>query len=339
RLFSITTDVTAPFSLIFEGCDRVTLALGDVKKLTTNLKVVDSEILAEDTRLLEDAIPSLVSAFEPALADALKPFVLPSFAGFKLKVSESKGLGKTGNSYNHIGLYAQLMLPTAQCSRSFPKALVSLRSSVMHSEAQRWPTAVLDVSTRGGQDDAEYSYRVDRGLWTTYMKPDLMKRLEVTHPRLALQGVHEIEVRARLADDPHGVSAPVKVAMRVDLDAPSVVLRPNGESRTLEVIAHDAVTTDGLLQYAYRLGGASFSEFGTPLALSLDEIEESGSVEVQVRDETGNVGAASYRAAPPPADSSEAPRGGCAATGGEIFVLATALLGLGSLWRRRASRR
>ncbi len=348
RLFSLTADLSVPLSVIFSGCDTITPALGDLKQLITHVRTANSEILAEDPEALAQLIPTLISFLEPAVATALQPIAIPALAGFKLKVSEAKGLVPIAgtDAYNHLGLYAELVLANAQCARSAPTAVASLKRSVIPSAAELrlsserplpWPVAVLDVKALGADGTAEYAYRVDGGLWTTFLAPTAAGELEVTHPRLLLQGVHTLEVRARMAEDPHGVSAPVAVPFRVDYEPPEVTLTADAASNRLRVAAHDAVTPDSALRFAFKVGDGALSSFGALRPVDLAAIEAAGSLEVQVQDESGNVGRAVYRAAVisgrgAAEESTEA--AGCSAAGGAGQLLALGLLA-GLLRRRR----
>ncbi len=351
RLFSLTSDVSVPLSVIFSGCESVTPALGDLKQLITNIKTANSELLAEDPALLAQLIPALVGLIEPAVATALKPIALPAIAGFKLKVSESKGVGQIGatDAYNHLGLYAQLVLANATCAVAAPTAVATLKRSVIPSAAELtltagkplpWPVAVLDVHALGAPGTAEFSYRVDEGLWTTYLAPNALGELEVSHPRLLIQGVHKIEVRARMAEDPHGISAPVEVPFRVDYEPPEVRLKL--DSGALRILARDTVSGDAALEYAFKVGAGALSAFGALRPVDLRAVDAAGSLEVHVRDEAGNVGVAVYRA-PVVAEqpSLDAQReledggAGCASAGGGLSLAALALLAA-ALRRRRA---
>ena len=69
--------------------------------------------------------------------------------------------------------------------------------------------ALLAVDTPGVVDP-EYQARVAKGFWSPWMRAP-GGRLEVSHPRLGLPGVHAVEVRARDAAAPEGMSNPVEL--------------------------------------------------------------------------------------------------------------------------------
>ncbi len=350
RLFTLTADISLPLSLIFEGCDKVTPALGDLKMLIGNIRTANAEILAEDPQVLADLVPAVIGLAEPALAGALSGFALPALGSFKLKVNEVKGLGRiTGTeAFNHLGLYAQLLPLNAACAVSAPGLAVALKASRMpHAAEMRltghhalpWPEAVLDVRTVGKAGSAEFSFKIDEGLWTDFV-PVTNDELIVSHPRFLMQGNHVIHVRARVSEDPHAISASREIGFLVDWEAPEVSLVADPATDRLLVTARDVLSADRLV-FAYQVGQDARSEFGGARPISLSAIEQQGGVTVFVRDEYGNVGQASYRAPQvalrPEVTGAVLPGGtdsqgaGCSATSG-LELLA---LGALALIRRR----
>lgn len=304
RLFTLTADISLPLSLIFEGCDRVTPALGDLRMLIANIRTGNSEILAEDPQVLADLVPAVIGLAEPALAGALQGFALPSLGNFKLKVNAAKGVGRiTGTeAYNHLGIYATLMPANAMCAVSAPKLEVALKASRMpKSEEMKldgkhklpWPEAVLDVRALGKSGSAEFSFKVDDGLWTDFV-PAVNDELVVSHPRFLIQGRHVIHVRARVSEDQQGISAAQSIGFLVDWEAPEVSLSADQASDRVNVVANDVVSGQKI-EFAYQVGTGPQSSFGAARPISLSAVEVQGGVTVFVRDEFGHVGQATYR--------------------------------------------
>ncbi len=345
RLFTLTADIALPLSLIFEGCDKVTPALGDVRSLITNIRTANAEILAEDPQVLADLVPAVIGLAEPALASGLSGFALPSLGSFKLKVDAAKGLSRiTGTeAFNHLGLYAKLLPAGAMCAVSAPKVAASLKGSRMPQPedmrltgAQRlpWPEAVLDVRALGKAGSAEFSFRVDDGLWTDFV-PVVDHELVVSHARFLLQGRHTISVRARVAEDAHAISAPVQLGFLVDWEPPEVSLQQDLERDRVLVTARDVISAPEALQYAYQVGTGAVSAFGPAREISRSAVEAQGGVTVLVRDEQGNVGRASWKAAqvalrPELPDAIDAPVTAGCSTGAGL-----GLVGLAAWLRRR----
>jgi MYXO-CTERM domain-containing protein len=93
------------------------------------------------------------------------------------------------------------------------------------------------------------------------------------------------------------------------------------------------ITPDDKLQFAYAVGQAGFGDFGPARPISLSAVEAQGGVTVRVRDELGNVGERSWRAAqvalrpdlPDPVSAAPMPGYGCSSTGGFGLLGLTAL--------------
>ncbi len=306
RLFTLTADISLPLSLIFEGCDKVTPAIGDLKMLITNVRTANSEMLAEDPKVLEDLIPAVIGLAEPAVAGGLGAFSLPSLGNFKLRITGVKGVSQIAGSetYNHLGLFAELLPPMAACAVTAPKTIATLRASDIPQASQMrlvgkkltWPTALLDVQSVSKEGTATFSVKIDDGLWSEFGVAE-NGVLRVSHPRFLIQGQHTISVRSRVEEDPHGVSEPVQVPFFIDWDAPEVKLSVDRESDLVIVKARDVLTPADQLQYAYAVGDAMPGPFGAARDISLSAIEAQGGVRVLVKDVTGNVGEGRYRPA------------------------------------------
>lgn len=349
RLFTLTADISLPLSLIFEGCDKVTPALGDVRMLIANIRTGNSELLAEDPQVLADLVPAVIGLAEPALASGLSGFSLPTLGEFKLKVNEAKGVGRIAgtDAFNHLGIYATLMGVNDSCAVSAPRLSASMKRVVMPAAADMkltgaqalpWPQAVLAVDAAGKPGTPEYSFKIDNGLWTDFA-PVQNNELLVTHSRLLMQGPHVIHVRVRTSEDPRGVSGPQTVPFLVDWDAPRVFLTPDAANDRLVVVARDAVSEERL-EFAYQVGAGAQSAFGAAREISLSAVEAQGGVTVFARDEYGHVGQSTWKgtqiALRPDAVADVAPTAdiaaptGCSTGGAGLF-----LLGLVGLLRRR----
>lgn len=188
RLFTVAADLSLPLGMTLDGCSGVTPVVGSLTGAITNVRVKNSEMLAEPFSVLQNLVPSLLTLAEPQLAMGLTSFTIPAFNGFQLQLVGVRGIGQVSGSqtYNHVGLYAELLSGGQMCKSKGKRVSSELvRSAVKSKDA-------ASLEARVGQP---YSWRVDRGLWSTWQKPDSMGRLQVQHPRLLLGGEHVIELR------------------------------------------------------------------------------------------------------------------------------------------------
>lgn len=349
RLFTLTADVSLPMSLVIQGCSSLSPVLGDLRGAVTRVTAINSEILAEDLTVLESLVPTFIALAEPQLSTQLTRFDIPPFGVFKLKLLEARGVGNVPGtqSYEHLGLYAHLLRTSAACAVSGLSVRAQLARSVIPplgaSPPSVWPSAFLRVSTEGRPGTAEYSVRINRGLWSELYRPNAQGELEVTHPAFLLQGRHHIEVRARVAEEPHGLSAPVEVGFTVDQEAPALSLREDRLNDRLVVEASDRLTSEAALQFAYRLADEqTWSDFGPARLIALSAVEARGGVLVRVRDEAGHVSEATWRTPtvarrPEENEVLPAPAQGCAAAPGELAATCVVLLAAVRLASRRKS--
>ena len=361
RLFTLTLDIQLPMSLIVDGCPQgVTPALGDLHNLITVTHAPSgSELLAEDPSVLQGLIPAVIGLAQPALASALQPIAVPSVSGFSLHIDGLQGIGnRSGTSFDDLGLYGNLEL-AGQCDAASVHTRASIVQTFVPTAAQvhpaagqqlPWPSATIAVGESGYEGDAEYDYRIDEGLWTTF-KPG--PQLVASDPRLLIEGHHSIDVRGRPA---HGKGIadpqPVRLDFLVDWEAPAVHLTRDASGQ-FNVAALDNVTGPQALQYRYTVGNDT-SAWGPARPIDAQAIDEVGKLTVEVMDEAGNVGASTWHGAEtiatsgivPPAGGvaqaghkanceGGAPCFGCGTAAGGTSLLGFIALGLMLLGRRR----
>ena len=111
RVATVTSDVSAPIALSFEGCDGVRPSVGALG--VANVRTTNAELLAEDSQGLAGLVPSMLAVAQPAIAQALGSFALPRVGGLRLMPLEVKGLGlsETTQKYELMGFYGRLILP------------------------------------------------------------------------------------------------------------------------------------------------------------------------------------------------------------------------------------
>lgn len=347
RLFSLRTDLRLPLSLEFTQDNKVKIVLADLKTLLTNTSAQNSEMLAEDPKVVADLIDAVIGLLQPLLADLLAPIELPEFSGFQIDIRRALGVipYPSQPGHEHLALFADLKLGGSMPYSVFSETSATLVEKFVPERGELLvgarPKAVIDVSASGlkARDFAgsEYSWRVNGGLWSPWTT---QTRLEVAAPVLVFQGRHFVEVRSREigvreSEDPR----PAGVIVEVDYEAPTVALRLDSERRVVVTEARDTVSRDDELRYSYRVSGGAWTSLGAAREFSLDELGANPSLEVEVTDVSGLKARTWFGE---PADQVDALPGtsqlpaesGCASAG--VSMLALSALAL--LRRRRRSR-
>jgi hypothetical protein len=186
RLFTLEADLDLPFGLTLDGCNGVTPVLGDLTAAVSNVTIKNSEILAEKLDVLKALVPSLLSAAEPTLAQGFTRFFVPDVQGFQIQIAAAKGIGNIAGTktYNHMGLYANLLPATPRCTPTVRRLPGARKLAHERSKA----TLALPGVARA-------SVRVDGGFWSPWREVSATGELVIEHPRLAFTTRHVIEVR------------------------------------------------------------------------------------------------------------------------------------------------
>ena len=315
RLMTITADLALDLGAMVDPAGAVAFVLGDPSGAVTNVRVTNSELLAEDPAELAGAIPALIALALPSLTDALGAFPLPGPAelgGFELDVLGVRGVEVDAGVFSALAVYADLGFNPSLASLSGAAEtgaeaglswLAPEAYAVSAPGGPRVPELTLSLFGRapGGQP-LEHQFRIDGGLWSPFFSA---RSITVRRPELAAQGRHTIEVRARVPGayrtlDP----TPVRLEVVVDAAPPELHARfvPGG----LEVRAFDAVSHD---RVAIALGiDGVFSPVipdDAGFVASAEVSRRGRAVVVSATDEAGNTRERILREGPAPP---EAPR-------------------------------
>lgn len=301
RIMRLGADLSLPLALDVDDKGQIVPMLGDLAAAFGNLKVTDSELLSEPPDRIARSFPVLLSVAAGTLGQ-LAPVALPEIMGLKLSLV---ALEPTDN-LSFLGLFANLESaagPVQAVTMAEVSEVLAPPTSAFRVEAGLdpllQPRVVLRVSGRGARgDDAdlEYSVRLDGGLWSLYQPGP---RLEVSDPKLWIQGHHRVEVRARVVGQPRTTDPqPVVLDALVDTVAPAGGFDVAGspEAPELDVAARDLVTPAGKLQWRVRLASGAWSEWA-PLPKD-GRVSAPGPIaaepELAVRDEAGNESGADF---------------------------------------------
>jgi hypothetical protein len=258
----------------------------------TNSSVLNSEILTENPESLAMTIETVLTMFAGMLTSGISGFDLPAIMGFNIEIPEGGIRGVSDGADDFLGIFANLALA--------PSPLTApIETSLELSDLEVLPESMgQDTFGQNGRNtvwlhfgaegplgvDYEYSYRIDGALWSPWTRE---RRIQIDDAALLLQAHHTIEARARVVGEANTVDrSPATAELLIDVLAPEITLEERDDAMGVHVIAEDIVTADEDLQMRVRIDGEEWSAWG-PIA---DVDADPELVEVEVRDEAGNVG-------------------------------------------------
>lgn len=299
RVFTFTADVTVPINLSTAATEAnpaggVVIQLGDVK--LENGKVDNNELLLDKPEQMAGAISQVVgSLVGQFVGSGLAPFDVSQLAasfGFTLTIPDGgiRTLQKDQDQF--IGLFANFVAsgaptptpprPSLQ-KKSIDPAAMTLRG---YRDDLR-PSLTLSIPPVGPEADLEYATRIDKGGFSAWLPASADGTRVVTGPELFMQGRHELRVYARHHGQPASQSEAGVLPFVIDVLAPTVALQEKAGHVSIE--AWDVVSDEKALVARIAYDGAPLADEWKPLSeIALDESRES--VELQVRDEEGNIG-------------------------------------------------
>jgi len=296
RLMTATTDLTLPVNLDVTGDGEIEPVLGDIEDGFQNIAVKNSEALRESPEDLAARLPAVLAIAAPFLGDALGSFALPELAGLQIALTPNGITAVDDEAF--LGIFGDLEL----AGDSLAPDRVETRARVVSEAipatdafraperyADQRPALELEMEGRradGTSDDLEFSYRIDRGMWSPY-RPQ--RRVVISSAGFWLQGKHRIEVRAREAGQPLTADpTPALLTHAIDTLPPAVkVLRLAADEAW--IVPRDNVSLPTDVVVGYRLPGTEWTEvLGGPVRVDLagHPVEE---LELRLTDEVGNV--------------------------------------------------
>ncbi len=323
-----------------------------------NAVVSNNAILKEDAPTLAMRFGSVLSVAASALAGAIDPIAFPAALGLQIEVPAGgvKGLEDGGEKF--LGIFVRVAAARPASLELPPDTRLAIEELIADPDSYKLESfgkipsrAILrveglDVIGESGTGEYEYSYRVNNGSWSTWASGS---QIDARDPALAFEGRHTIEARARRVGSDRADETPAREQLLIDFTAPEVTapihsVRDNKDFVVVD--AGDIITPKTLLQYRFRFDNGAFGAWTTDAraALPARDAKTRTMVEVEVRDEIGNVGRSSsmlIRGLGPPGAAAGC-GGGCAvqstrpAPFAPILVL---LLGGLFVFRRAANRK
>lgn len=340
RLATLESDLVVPFGLEVDADGRITPVLGDLAAAFTNLRVVNSKVLAESNAEIVEKVPSVLALALPFLGDVLGQGALPDIAGLSLRPVTNGFQGIDDGAV--LAVYADIVggPPARELVASTAAHVIAVETPTLaqfrasHRDRAHRPRIRVALGADDGGDprQLEWQVRLDDGFWSPFARD---RELVLEREALWLAGRHKLEVRARVIGAPGSLDpTPVVLEAIVDPLGPRVALRAS--ARRLQIDAHDAVTRDEDLVAELREGGGDWRRVAVATPIAIDGAVEQ--VEVRVRDEAGNqtVIGGTEATRDPRLDA-----GGCtvspggAGRAGRTAALIIAAAGLAGLWLRR----
>jgi MYXO-CTERM domain-containing protein len=328
RFFTYTADVTIPVN-IQTGKDPKTNPNGGLLPVIGNIGLANASVTNADL-LLDD--PGLVSGGITGLLGGLVgQFLGGGFSPIDVQAAlASLGLGLdipaggirklTSGTDDFIGVFANLTKAGATAheeadTRAAIVATVVDRDAMgLTATRARFPT--LRVHAEGLATKAtEQTWWIDDGTHAPWTRA---QELVVDHDTMILQGKHVLHVSSRIVNDMASEDGtPVAIPFTIDTLPP--IVEGKREGRRITVRARDYVSSESSLVARRRVGESEAWTDWAPLeAASRFEADATSAVEVEVRDEEGNVGQVSLPLLRGEADSSLQAAGsgcGCRVTG------------------------
>lgn len=305
RMMTVRADVRLPINLDATAEGELSPVLGDLDNAFQNLRIENSDALLETPDELATRFPAVLDLALPMIAGSLGPIAIPDVAGLRIRVLPGGATAVEDNQFLAVFAGVEYAPPSARQARAETAAEIAA-VHVPHGSAfldqrdavrPRIEIALGGRVSDGGGEHLEWSIRVDGGTWSTYSRSE---RVTLSRAAFWIQGRHTVEVRARLVGVPNSTD-PTPVVLRpiIDVTPPhAVVASPLGDiARGDELSRPWLLATDnvsrGRLRARYRAPEAtaeattdtSWQSLPVPSALPLD----SGDLELEVRDEAGNV--------------------------------------------------
>ena len=357
RGFTYTADLTIPVN-IQTGVSSTNPTGGLLPTLgtiaITNGAVTNNALITDDPTAVGGALAQVLSSMVGQIIGSGIPSINLSGAlsslGLSLNIPPGGVRKITQGSEAYLAIFGDLGIPGKVVPQIDTQA--QLVEKTVHAEAMQLttmsPSLMPSVRVRvsspadNGAAAVEYAWRIDQGTWSAWSRD---RDVTVRDPMLFMQAKHVLQVVARLADDQASQDpTPAEVPFTIDVLPPSVSIAWNKEQPSIK--ASDFVSPAAALVARTR-GTDSAGQVGewsawSPLAeTALDK--SLASVEVQVRDEEGNVGSVSsalVRGGPDPTlPTSGGCSSGCSTGAHSDTSWAAVLLGLAGLAALGARRR
>jgi MYXO-CTERM domain-containing protein len=308
RFMTATFDLDVPLNLTVtpEGLVPVLETIG-----IANGKVENSELIKEDPAGLAATLQGLLSSqIGSLLGDGLPAVDLNgalASLGMRLVIPESvEGQGSPGlrtltkDGERYLGIFAALEVADAgmmNANAAETEADISsvevdaagLRAGTI--TADNAPVITVEVAARSPEgEELEHQIRIDGSLWRPWSRKGT---LQVTSEALRVEGKHLIEVRSRVVGEPYSVDpSPEQFEVIIDTLAPQGRVSTLTAGGEVNLTVRDMVSKEATL-VRYRFDDGAFGAWVPAVDLPSIAVPETAElIEVEMKDEAGNVGTA-----------------------------------------------
>ncbi len=302
RVFTYTGDLTIPVSLqTGKGPNNpnggIVPALGEIKVTNGSISNADT-LLLDDPNIVAGAVSGIFGTVSKQLVGSgFSPIDLSSALsslGVNLEINDIKKLTKGSDDF--VGIFASMSAKpkTAMVESDTQAKLVAKRvwkDALQAStyDAAKLPELEIELSSTLDASDrpVEYSWWIDSGTrspWSTE------KHVVIKDDQLFFQGRHVLYVSSRIVGEPQSEDAtPAEIPYVIDALAPFVKLEKDA-SGAQSIKAWDLVTRPEALVARWRSGDGEFSDWRSLTDTGSLAIGKAAEVEVEVKDEEGNIG-------------------------------------------------
>jgi hypothetical protein len=326
RFFTYTADITVPVN-IQTGKDAknpnggLLPVLGDLS--IANGGVTNADLLLDDPTSVSGGVTGLLGGIVGQfLGGGFSPIDLSgALASFGLGVDiPPGGIRKlTSGTDDFVGIFANITKATTTAHEE-ADTRASIIEKIVHPEsmgltATRASFPKLRIHVDGIATHAtEHSWWIDDGTHAAWTSE---RDLVVDQDAMILQGKHVLHVSARVVGDTASEDGtPVDLPFVIDTLPPRLDVKRDADR--VVVRASDYVSAESALVGRRRIADGAWSEWAPLADVTTFDAEASSAVDVEVRDEEGNVGRVSLPLIRGKADSSLAAAGsgcGCRVTG------------------------
>lgn len=353
RVFTYTADLTVPVTLqTAKGPNNpnggLLPALGEIK--VANGKVTNGDVLLlDDPNVVAGAVGGIFGTISKQLVGGgMSPIDLSgalASLGLGLEINQIKKLTKGTDDF--LGVFATMSKTASPALAESETAAKLLGKRVWRDHLQagtydhdKLPELELELSSSlEGAHAVEYSWWIDGGTRSPWSGG---KHVVIKDDQLFLQGRHTLFVTSRVAGQSATEDAtPAEIPYVIDALAPFVNVDKDGD--VAKVTAWDLVSAEEALVARFRLDDGPFGDWRPVRELARVEVAGAEAIELEVKDEEGNVGTVRQALIRGRVDPTVAAAGagcGCSTPGsggdhGGWLAIALGLAGLGLVALRR----